>query len=245
MRSMLLALPIVLAGMVPAPVHAAYLSETTADYGERVINNYFFGTPTSSLVSKPEFLVAGSDRRSMAGFSDIGLKFALGSIIPAQSEILVATLTFSVVDSFPVGGSSPTTTLVTSGSASAAGSLSLNDFSTATGNVGSQSIPTSISIGNSPVIPLAYNVTALVQALVNAGSSSVLFQLDNSTAQTEITIASAGDSNAANRPYLSIVYAPAVATVPEPTSFALVGIATALGLLISRRGHKGVGWRDQ
>ena len=244
MRLMLLSLPIVLVGMVTAPVHAAYLSETTADYGERVINNYFFGTPTSSLVSKPTTLVAGSDRRGLGSFSDIGLKFALGSIIPAQSEILVATLTFSVEGSFPVGGGSPTTTLVTSGSASAAGPLSLNDFSTATGNVGSQSVPGNIFLGSSPVVPLAYNVTALIQALVNAGSSSVLFQLDDSTAQTLFVIASAGDSTAANLPYLSIIYAPAAA-VPEPTSFALVSIATALGLMISRRGRKGVGWRDQ
>lgn len=223
-----LALLVVAALAAASPARAAFLIQTptslASDYNPGPFNG---GTPYID----PTRILAGNDGRSGI-VSVAGAKFTLASALPAGATITGATISFAVTQVLGVAVAPTAAVLTISGSASATTGLALSDFVPPTSLIGQSTLP--VFAAGSPPVSLSFDVTSLIASAYLSGSVAAFFRFDDLTQNSNIAIGPyQGPSSPP--PTLTIQFTPAAATVPEPSSVALVLIGGVVLGTFARR----------
>lgn len=204
----------------------------------RVSTDFNGPNPTYSLSGVQ--LTASRDARYGGSFTDIGVRFDLGTAVPAGATIASATLSVAIAQAFSIRSGRDAATLDVAGFGVAGGPLALTDFLAPypAANVGSASIPFASGITSFAVAPIRFDVTSLLGSILAGGSPAVMFQFEASP-DTSITLAGPREAGDGGGPSLVITFA---ATVPEPASALLAGLGVALaagaGRLARRPRHR-------
>lgn len=204
---------------------AAFIAEGAFDAATRFSSNYnqpYPPGPGFSLI-RGSGLQTGVDRRSSGTYRDVGLEFALASVVASGQAITSATLTVNVSSFQSVSGSRYASVGLTAfGTSDAA--LTLGAFAGPQLAAGSASVTgTFDSIGYSgsdvglPIAPITFDVTNILRSLLASGAASVGFVLAN-PGNNNLSFSTPDASNLAYRPELTIT----TNAVPAPPAAVLL-----------------------